>query len=95
LINRAYTSTLTKVEVEEQRKVAAQELITVPEGQFNAIRIDCRGFETMLGEKPLHTETSHWYAPDVLRFEKTSIKKWACNELTTSEVVVLKTYSLT
>jgi hypothetical protein len=37
-INRVYTSTSTKVkvEVEEQYKVAAQELITVPAGPFIA-----------------------------------------------------------
>jgi hypothetical protein len=59
-INRIYTSMSTKLKVDvgERCKVAAQESITVPAGQFNTIRIDCNGFETLQGEKPLRTETS-------------------------------------
>jgi hypothetical protein len=95
-VSRIYTSTKTslKVAVEEKCKVVTNESVAVPAGQFKAVRIDCEGFETPQDQSSLRTETSHWYAPEALRFAKTSIKKWNGSTLTTSENLVLIEFSL-
>ena len=77
------------ITIEEKCTAESLEVVTVPAGSFQTLRIDCHGFETLHNSGAKRFELSRWYSPEVKRAVKSTFKKWAASGLAQSDVYEL------
>jgi hypothetical protein len=78
--------------IDEKCRAASLEMVTVPAGSFQTIRVDCHGFDKPADAPANRFEQSRWYSPEVKRLVKSTYKKWGASGLVQNDVYELKEY---
>ena len=78
--------------IDEKCRAASLDVVTVPAGSFQTIRIDCHGFNKPDNGPANRFELSGWYSPETKRLVKSIYKKWGPSGLLQNEVNELKEY---
>lgn len=85
------TSNGTLGKTERECKVAGREKVSSPAGEFDAYRIECRGYWYANGYSGKQEDTL-WYAPDVKWLVKARYKFWQSGALASHDEVSLTEY---